>query len=83
MHKIIKYEEKTMKSEKKISQIKKFAKGKVAEFIAVAGVEVLDQLELASFTIHLNNYSYENQGSNLISFKFKNCFLSFDHAPCI
>lgn len=60
-----------MNSKKKLSQIKSFAKGKVYEFIDVAGEEILQQLVLSSFTLHLDNYSYNNHGSNLISIKFQ------------
>ncbi|AKL96163.1 hypothetical protein CACET_c27180 [Clostridium aceticum] len=60
-----------MNSKKKLSEIKSFARGKVYEFIDVAGAEILNQLVLSNFTLHLDNYSYGDYGGNLISIKLK------------
>ncbi|WCK55123.1 hypothetical protein PP175_03810 [Aneurinibacillus sp. Ricciae_BoGa-3] len=58
-----------MNSKQKMSQIKRFAKGKIHEFIRVLPEHLKGNIDFSMATIHLQNYSYDSYGSNLISMK--------------
>lgn len=58
-----------MTSKQKLSQIKRFAKGKLNEFIRVLPEHIRQNIDFSTATVHLNNYSYDNYGYNLISLK--------------
>jgi hypothetical protein len=60
-----------MESNKKLTQIKSFVKGKVYEFMYVVDEEILNNIDLSNVIIHLDNYSYDNYGCKLFSMKLK------------
>lgn len=64
-------EDKMMNSNKKLSQIKSFVKGKVYEFIDVLDKDLLNNINLSHVTIYPRNYTYGNRGCNLFAMKLK------------
>lgn len=56
-----------MNSKQKLSQVKSFAKSKVKEFRQVIPADMNDIIDWSTVTLHMNNYSYHNNGMNLIS----------------
>ncbi|MFZ2539796.1 MAG: hypothetical protein WAX04_13015 [Oscillospiraceae bacterium] len=60
-----------MNSNKKLSQIKSFVKGKVYEFLNVLDKDLLNNICLSHVTIYQGNYTYSNCGRNLFAMKLK------------
>ncbi|MDD3269066.1 MAG: hypothetical protein PHX14_07070 [Syntrophomonadaceae bacterium] len=60
-----------MNSNKKLSQIKSFVKGKVYEFLDVLDKDLLNNINLSHVTIYPGNYTYGSRGRNLFAMKLK------------
>ncbi|MCI1693289.1 hypothetical protein [Aneurinibacillus aneurinilyticus] len=58
-----------MTSKQKLSKIKRFVKGKVNEFMRLLPEHIKENIDFSKAAIHLNHYSYDNFGYNLISLK--------------
>lgn len=56
-----------MTSQRKFSQVKSFAKSKVKEFRGAIPADLKEIIDWSTVTLHLENYSYDTSGMNLIS----------------
>lgn len=56
-----------MNRNQKLSQVKRFAKSKVKEFQQVLPSEIYEVFDWSNVTLHMGNYTYSNDGIQLIS----------------
>ncbi|MFT4413888.1 hypothetical protein ACLM5H_08520 [Fredinandcohnia humi] len=56
-----------MNSRQKLSQVKRFAKSKVKEFHQLIPSEIHNVIDWSNINLHMDNYTYSNDGMQLIS----------------